>query len=147
MTNATNYATLNKAQLRAACKNSGVKYFGKMTNDGMREALIALDKKAAKVTSKKATKVAKETTPRPVAKATIKTQDILRESRVEKPCRAVWDIAEAMRNEDPTVRRKDVIEACVSRGIAYYTARTQYQEFTRCQREMAERIAQQSKGK
>lgn len=143
------YANLNKAELRAACKAAGVKYFGTMTNDGMREALAALDKKAAKVraTAKKPAKVAKEVTPKLVAKATIKQADILRESRVENPCRSVWDIAEAMRNENPDVRRKDVIAACVSRGIAFYTARTQYQEFTRCQKEMAERIAQQSKGK
>lgn len=37
--------------------------------------------------------------------------------------REVWDICEA--NQD--LRRKDVIAICVSKGINFYTARTQYQ--------------------
>lgn len=49
--------------------------------------------------------------------------DIVRKSSVEKPTKRVWHIAESMKG----ARRKDVIEACVNEGIAYYTARTQYQ--------------------
>lgn len=32
---------MNKAELRAACKEHGVKNYGKMNNDGMREAILA----------------------------------------------------------------------------------------------------------
>lgn len=37
--------------------------------------------------------------------------------------REVWDICD----ENKDLRRKDVIAICVSKGINYYTARTQYQ--------------------
>ena len=46
---------------------------------------------------------------------------ILRKSTVGKPCNLTWDIADSM----PGARRKDVLEARVAEGIAYYTARTQ----------------------
>ena len=48
-------------------------------------------------------------------------------STVEKPCTVVWDIAEKMTKENPSVRRKDVIAECEAAGVAHYTARTQYQ--------------------
>lgn len=51
----------------------------------------------------------------------------LRKSTIESPSKRVWEIAEQMKAENPNVRRKDVIAACVEQGIAYYTARTQYQ--------------------
>jgi len=41
MTNANNFAAMGKTELRAACKEQGVKNYGKLTNDGMRAALIA----------------------------------------------------------------------------------------------------------
>jgi DNA-directed RNA polymerase subunit M/transcription elongation factor TFIIS len=44
-------------------------------------------------------------------------------SEVSKPCNLVWDIADKMEG----AKRKDVIEACVKAGVAFYTARTQYQ--------------------
>jgi hypothetical protein len=46
-------------------------------------------------------------------------------SEVGSPCRYVWNIAEQMWG----ARRKDIIQACVDSGIAYATARTQYQSF------------------
>lgn len=49
--------------------------------------------------------------------------NINRESTIKRPCFVVWDTADNM----PGARRKDVIEACVQAGVAYYTARTQYQ--------------------
>lgn len=49
----------------------------------------------------------------------------LNKSIIEKPCVAVWNIAESM----PGAKRKEVLEACVAAGIAYYTARTQYQQW------------------
>lgn len=58
-------------------------------------------------------------------------------STVTKPCRLVWDLADAMAG----ARRKDVIAAAVEKGVAYYTARTQYQLWAQVQKEMADRAA------
>lgn len=55
--------------------------------------------------------------------------EITRKSSIERPTKAVWDIAEELTEKDPSIRRKDVIAECVARGIAYYTARTQYQQW------------------
>lgn len=52
---------------------------------------------------------------------------MLRKSTIESPSKRVWEIADQMKAANPNVRRKDVIAACVEQGIAYYTARTQYQ--------------------
>jgi uncharacterized protein (DUF779 family) len=46
-------------------------------------------------------------------------------STVESPVKRVWAIADSM----PDAKRKDVIAACVEQGIAFYTARTQYQKW------------------
>lgn len=48
---------------------------------------------------------------------------LVRASSIENPCKVVWDMAEKMKGE----RRKDIVQACVDAGIAYHTARTQYQ--------------------
>jgi len=45
------------------------------------------------------------------------------QSAVDKPCSLVWDIAESM----PGAKRKEVLAVCAERGVAFYTARTQYQ--------------------
>lgn len=63
----------------------------------------------------------------PAKKKTSKIDDRLRMSTIEAPSKRVWEIAEQMKAENPNVRRKDVIAACVEQGIAFYTARTQYQ--------------------
>lgn len=55
----------------------------------------------------------------------IKEGNFSRVSEIESPCVKVWAIAEAMQGE----RRKDIIAACVDHGVAYYTARTQYQHW------------------
>lgn len=49
----------------------------------------------------------------------------LNKSEIERPCDRVWAIADEMKGS----RRKDVIAACVAAGIAYNTARTQYQQW------------------
>lgn len=54
---------------------------------------------------------------------------ISRESSVANPCLAVWTKADEMFATNPWTRRKDVIAACVTMGIAFYTARTQYQQW------------------
>lgn len=64
--------------------------------------------------------------------APVKTRDSgkggtvpVNQSTVKSPCRTVWDICEQMKGS----RRKDVLEACVKAGVAFYTARTQYQQW------------------
>lgn len=51
-----------------------------------------------------------------------------RMSTAQRPTKLVWDIADKM----PGAKRKEVIEACVAAGIAYGTARTQYQHWYKC---------------
>lgn len=46
-------------------------------------------------------------------------------STTDKPTKKVWHVADSM----PGAKRKDVIEECVRQGIAYGTARTQYQHW------------------
>lgn len=49
----------------------------------------------------------------------------LKQSSVKSPCKMVWDICEEMKG----TRRGLVLQACVDKGIAYNTARTQYQQW------------------
>lgn len=51
--------------------------------------------------------------------------EIKRESSVKNPVKMVWQIADDMWGQS----RKDIIAKCVEAGIAYNTARTQYQAF------------------
>lgn len=51
-----------------------------------------------------------------------------RMSTIPLPTKKVWDVADSM----PGAKRKEVIEACVAAGIAYGTARTQYQHWFKC---------------
>ena len=53
------------------------------------------------------------------------TKSLPRESVIDNPVKMVWEIADRMWGE----RRKDIIAECVRMGIAYNTARTQYQAF------------------
>lgn len=46
-------------------------------------------------------------------------------SSISKPCKTVWEICEKMKG----CPRKDVIAACCDAGVAYNTARTQYQQW------------------
>lgn len=56
-----------------------------------------------------------------------------RMSTTDRPTKKVWDIADKM----PNAKRKEVIEACVAAGIAYGTARTQYQHWFKCKADSA----------
>lgn len=47
-------------------------------------------------------------------------------STATSPCALVWSIAEKMAG----AKRKDIISACQEEGVAFYTARTQYQKYT-----------------
>ncbi len=56
----------------------------------------------------------------------------INQSTIGKPCSQVWEIAIEMNEKAeeqglPAPARKAVIEACVDTGIAFNTARTQYQ--------------------
>ena len=55
----------------------------------------------------------------------VAVKEVLAKSVVENPVQRVWDIAQQMWGQ----RRKDIIAECVRQGIAYNTARTQYQEY------------------
>jgi hypothetical protein len=48
---------------------------------------------------------------------------------------------------NPAVTRKQVIEECTKRGIAFYTARTQYQQWLTATRESEENVRQVNKDK
>lgn len=69
----------------------------------------------------------------PEVKPVAEEVGILRVSVVGSPCQLVWQVAEAMEGS----KRKDIIAACVEKGIAYYTARTQYQRYREAVRDQA----------
>jgi hypothetical protein len=68
-----------------------------------------------------------------------------RASSIENPCAAVWEIADQFKkaNGGALPKRGDVLAECDRQGIAYYTARTQYQLWRTTQKEMEERAAKQ----
>ena len=87
-------------------------------------------------------------TPAPkVAKVAKTTIAHVNSSTIERPTKAVWHIADEMKAKNPSVRRKDVIAECIARGIANFTARTQYQQWFQVQKEMQVREAAQAAGK
>ena len=59
----------------------------------------------------------------------------LHRSEIESPTKAVWAIADEMRAANPKITRKEVIAECERRGIAHWTARTQYQAWLTANRE------------
>lgn len=58
-------------------------------------------------------------------------------STVENPCQLVWDLAEKMVPKGAT--RKEVMDAAQAKGVAFYTARTQYQLWSQASREQGRR--------
>lgn len=72
--------------------------------------------------------------------------EVLHESSIDHPCKTVWMIADQLKIEQPTAKRAVILATCVAAGIAYYTARTQYQQWRGVQKEMAEREAAQAAG-
>lgn len=65
------------------------------------------------------------------ANATITSSEKPRFSTCERPTKKVWHIADCM----PKATRKDVMAECVRQGIAYGTARTQYQAWFKASQE------------
>ncbi len=43
----------------------------------------------------------------------------------------MWTIADEMKTADPNVTRKAIVDECIRRGVAFYTARTQYQRWAK----------------
>lgn len=87
------------------------------------------------VVTKLVTKM-EEPPPLPSEKVTTKekkppstTIPMVHKSTIEWPTKAVWAIAEEMHAANPNVRRKQVMDECVRRGVAFWTARTQYQQW------------------
>jgi hypothetical protein len=68
--------------------------------------------------------------------------DRKRRSDIASPVKAMWEIADMMIAADPTARRKDIIAAGIASGIAFYTARTQYQAWYTARRESLKNAAQ-----
>jgi hypothetical protein len=68
-------------------------------------------------------------------------KEISHSSSIVRPCKRVWFIADEMIGKS----RKEVLEACQKEGIAFHTARTQYQQWSTVQREMKEREAKNGK--
>ena len=87
-------------------------------------------------------------TPAIPAKAEKKAQtrkiEVTNESTAERPCKLVWHIADEMKAANPEVKRKEVLAECVKHGVAFYTARTQYQQWLGVKKEMAARVASQT---
>jgi hypothetical protein len=54
----------------------------------------------------------------------------LHASKIENPVAVMWDICEKMKNK----RRRDVLKAATDAGIAFWTARTQYQLWSQASR-------------
>ena len=58
----------------------------------------------------------------------VETGKILKKSKVKNPCQACWEIFSDHKTRlGAAMRRKDAIDDCLKQGIAFYTARTQYQ--------------------
>ena len=64
-----------------------------------------------------------------------KAKIITHKSEIVHPCKTVWVIADDMLKANPNTKRSAILEACVKAGIAYYTARTQYQQFLTVRKE------------
>lgn len=87
-----------------------------------------------------------EADPAPAVKMT-KVVTVANTSTIKSPTKAVWHIVDEMKAANPAVRRKDVVAECIARGIATFTARTQYQLWFTVQKEMAAREAEMAKAK
>lgn len=84
--------------------------------------------KPAKV--KKVTAAKKVVVAKPARKGgSLANVPMLHQSEIKRPCKTVWAIADSMKGKT----RAEIIAACVAKGIAFYTARTQYQQYKAAQ--------------
>jgi hypothetical protein len=72
------------------------------------------------------------------------TTPLLHKSEIENPCKRVFWIADEMFAANAGTKRREVLARCVAEGIAFYTARTQYQSWLQVRKEMADREAKQN---
>jgi hypothetical protein len=79
-----------------------------------------------------------------VAKAVAPRGPVTHESTATRPCKLVWQIADDVFLANPEAKRSEVLAECVKQGVAYFTARTQYQQWLTVQKEMAAREAEQA---
>lgn len=102
----TNFDNMNKMELRAACKEAGIKNYSKMNNDGMRVALMQVHASVA-VQEVKEDDVPATESASVEAEAASKSKGLKiekdREERngVKRPsiggiCRAVWDFLDGV---------------------------------------------------
>lgn len=78
------------------------------------------------------------------AKAVAPRGPVTHESTATRPCKLVWQIADDVFLANPEAKRSEVLAECVKQGVAYFTARTQYQQWLTVQKEMAAREAEQA---
>lgn len=103
--------------------DNGVGYHGQDVNgkaikhESFEYECLACGEEFGPEIGKKATPVEKTSSKRVVSST----------STVELPTKKVWHIADSAEMKGKS--RKEVIEACVAAGIAYNTARTQYQQW------------------
>jgi len=99
-------------------KSDATKLFNKLMNDNPKAELEVVTTKDKKFGVREKQVEAKKLSKR-------------NRSKISGPCSKVWDICEAELvrcNDSKTpLSRKAVIEKCEGAGIAFYTARTQYQ--------------------
>lgn len=65
----------------------------------------------------------------------------LHKSLIPNPSKTVWIVADEMIIENPSVTRKQVIERCLKMNIAFFTARTQYQQWKKAREESIDHAA------
>jgi len=90
---------------------------------------------AAKPETKKATAASPAKAPgtKPAA-AKSKAKAPSAPSTVESPVKVVWAITERMTKANPGVARKDILAACLAKGVNRFTASTQIQRFKAAQK-------------
>ena len=76
------------------------------------------------------------TTPEQIPSPSASKPEVVRSSKstVEKPTKLVWAIAGEIKTANPQATRKEIVDECLRRGVAFYTARTQYQRWAKTKR-------------
>jgi len=103
----------------------------KAKSSAKRAAVKAVGSEAFKAGSIKITKGGEFYFQPAEKKQTPSLVKVTNKSSIDSPCAKVWQIAGEMEG----ARRKDIIAACEKAGIAFYTARTQYQKYREALRE------------
>lgn len=116
-------------------------------------AMVMGDAPKAKPSKKPAKAESKKPEPKPAKKAAKPAAEKraeatgldgrLHKSQVDGPVKAMWDLCESMKG----ARRKDVLAKAAEQGIAFYTARTQYQLWSRAVRDSEATVRAAAAGK